>query len=232
MEEPLDDRLCWEEALLGKIRAMSVLQKNVVLDTIHHCIKEDTQVGLWDTRLPLQDTPLCRSRAPWGPHCPSTPTGLCVHEAPDLPGCVAEGTRRQEGAGAQGEGQVGHRDLTSWCSVPGSLGWAWKPHGARHSLPPPLGLEGCRAQGGVRPSSEPGDLPTCGVQEASQLRPPAIEGGQALLFPDAPQVLAFCPVLTPEPPPVVAEVPGEVGLSWSLSSTFLLQVLWGLRADR
>ncbi|XP_073748843.1 maestro heat-like repeat family member 5 isoform X1 [Callorhinus ursinus] len=46
LEEPLNDRLLWEEALLGKIRTMSVLQKNVVLDAIHHCIKEHSQL-IW-----------------------------------------------------------------------------------------------------------------------------------------------------------------------------------------
>lgn len=146
MEEPLNDRLLWEEALLGKIRTMSVLQKNVLLDAVHHYIKEHSQVGPWETRSPLQDIPLPHSRAHWGPHCPLASTGLCVPEAPDLLGCVAEGARRQEGVGAQGKGQVGHRDLTSWCSVPGIQGWAWEPRGARHSLPPPLGLGGCRGQ--------------------------------------------------------------------------------------
>ncbi|XP_034868167.1 maestro heat-like repeat family member 5 [Mirounga leonina] len=46
LEEPLSDRLLWEEALLGKIRTMSVLQRNVLLDAIHHCIKEHSQL-IW-----------------------------------------------------------------------------------------------------------------------------------------------------------------------------------------
>ncbi|XP_047584229.1 maestro heat-like repeat family member 5 isoform X5 [Lutra lutra] len=46
LEEPLKDRLLQEEALVDKIRTMSVLEKNVVLDTIHHCIKEQTQL-IW-----------------------------------------------------------------------------------------------------------------------------------------------------------------------------------------
>lgn len=46
MEDPLKDSPLQEEALVDKIRTMSVLEKNVVLDTIHHCIKEQTQVGL------------------------------------------------------------------------------------------------------------------------------------------------------------------------------------------
>ncbi|XP_059024692.1 maestro heat-like repeat family member 5 isoform X4 [Mustela lutreola] len=44
LEEPLKDRPLEEEALVDKIRTMSVLEKNVVLDTIHHCIKEQTQL--------------------------------------------------------------------------------------------------------------------------------------------------------------------------------------------
>ncbi|XP_004405643.1 PREDICTED: uncharacterized protein LOC101375189 [Odobenus rosmarus divergens] len=73
LEESLNDRLLWEEALLGKIRTMSVLQKNVVLDTIHHCIKEHSQVGLCETCSPLQDIPLRHFRAHWGPHAPWLP---------------------------------------------------------------------------------------------------------------------------------------------------------------
>lgn len=45
MGEPLSDSPLWETVLVGKIRAMSVMEKSLVLEAVHQCLQEQNQVG-------------------------------------------------------------------------------------------------------------------------------------------------------------------------------------------
>ncbi|XP_016071901.1 PREDICTED: maestro heat-like repeat family member 5 [Miniopterus natalensis] len=43
MGEPLSDSPLWETVLVGKIRAMSVMEKSLVLEAVHQCLQEQNQ---------------------------------------------------------------------------------------------------------------------------------------------------------------------------------------------
>lgn len=83
MGQPLSSSPPWESALVGKIRAMSGLEKNLVLEAVCRCIQEQNQVGSWGPSSPTRRGSAHWPRlAHWGiPAVPAIPgplTSWCV----------------------------------------------------------------------------------------------------------------------------------------------------------
>ena len=61
--KPPNDGPLWEEALVGKIRTMSALQKSQALEAVQCHIREHTQVGPQEPCSSVRDATFCHSRA-------------------------------------------------------------------------------------------------------------------------------------------------------------------------
>lgn len=169
------DRPLWEEALVSNIRAMSALQKSLVLETVQHHIQERTQVGPGSPARPCGALPSAMQGPQGAGSLPEPrartaawlPLASAILEAPDHRDVRQKVPEGRKVLGHMLRGQVGRR-RRHWSPAAGVGPGAACPQAL---VPAPLLCLGTPRPVGCRRLPSSGLLPLWGARPCSSLTP-------------------------------------------------------------